>query len=90
MKEVIIFSKSTPCAYCEAAKNILKDHNVPFTEIIADASNENKRKFRSMVPESVKTVPQIFVGSKHIGGYTELRRRIFEVVGDMNIERKIV
>lgn len=89
MKEVIIFSKSR-CSYCEAAKNILNDHNIPFIEIVADASDENKRKFRSMVPESFKTVPQIFVGNKHIGGYTALRQRIFEVVGDMNIERKIV
>ncbi len=90
MKEVIIFSKSTPCAYCEAAKQLLKEHNISFTEIIADQDQTTKQRFRSMVPASVKTVPQIFVNDKHIGGYNDLRQRIFEVVGELNIGRKIV
>lgn len=87
---VVLFSKMAPCAYCEAAKQLLEQHDIEFTEIKADESTSTKQKFRSMVPESIKTVPQIFVNDKHIGGYNELRQRIFEVVGDVNIERKIV
>lgn len=58
------------CPYCTSAKIWLKQHNYLFEEISLD-SPEDQTNFIKANPES-RTVPQIFVGTKHIGGFTEL------------------
>ena len=58
------------CGYCHLAKNLLKEHKIPFVEV----SLEHDDKARIMLKEmKCRTVPQIFNGELHIGGYTELR-----------------
>ena len=58
------------CPYCTSDKIWLKQHNYFFEEISLD-NLEDQTKFIKANPEP-KTVPQIFVGNKHIGGFTEL------------------
>ena len=58
------------CGFCDAAKNLLDEHGIAFKEI----SIEHDQEARIMLKEmKCTTVPQIFDGELHIGGYTELR-----------------
>jgi glutaredoxin 3 len=60
------------CGYCRAAKALLQRKGVPFTEI--DVSGDAEARSRMMERAGGRyTVPQIFVGSTHVGGADELR-----------------
>lgn len=70
MANVEIYS-SPLCGYCHAAKRLLNSKGVSFVEI--DVFSNPKRK-----PEMIqranggRTVPQIFINGKHVGGSDEL------------------
>jgi glutaredoxin 3 len=59
------------CPYCNAAKALLKRKGVNYSEI--DIGRDGKRR-EEMVQRSNgrMTVPQIFIGSVHVGGSDEL------------------
>ena len=70
MKPVDIYT--TPiCGFCHAAKRLLTQKGVSFTEIdvMADPS---KRAEMTQRANGGRTVPQIFVGETHVGGCDEL------------------
>ena len=57
------------CGYCHLAKSLMNDRGVAFIEV----SLEHDQEARIMLKEmKCRTVPQIFDGELHIGGYTEL------------------
>lgn len=58
------------CPYCQRAKGLLTQKNVMFSEI----NVEEDAKFREqMIARSNRrTVPQIFIGDKHVGGCDDL------------------
>lgn len=59
------------CSYCEAAKSLLKARNLSFAE--RDVSEPAVgAEFRERLPRE-KSIPQIFIDGKHIGGYEDLR-----------------
>ena len=61
------------CIWCDRAKSLLESKNLSFTEI--DLSDDSLRsEFYSKLGEGVKTVPQIFMDNKRIGGFQELVR----------------
>lgn len=70
MKTVEIYT-SPLCGFCHAAKRLLSQKGVEYTEI--DVLRNPKRK-----PEMIqraggrRTVPQIFVGETHVGGCDDL------------------
>ncbi|MDR2872618.1 MAG: glutaredoxin 3 [Xanthomonadaceae bacterium] len=67
--EITIYSTAV-CPYCLAAKNFLKSKGRHWTEIRIDQNSAEKEK---MVERSKRTsVPQIFVGDIHIGGYEDM------------------
>jgi glutaredoxin 3 len=59
------------CPYCHTAKTLLRRKGVLFTEI--DLSNDWERR-NEMIERAngSVTVPQIFIGSVHVGGSDEL------------------
>jgi glutaredoxin 3 len=59
MPSITVYTKSA-CPYCHAAKDLLKKKGASFDEISVDGDRAGS------------TVPQIFVGDKHIGGCDEL------------------
>ena len=60
------------CSYCDQAKNLLAMKGIQFEEKkIGDGYT--KEDLLEAVP-SARTVPQIFLDGKLIGGYTELRK----------------
>jgi glutaredoxin 3 len=63
---------STPfCGYCSAAKRLLTAKGAEYTEI--DVMMDPERR-QEMLAKSggLRTVPQIFIDGRHIGGFDEL------------------
>lgn len=59
------------CPYCERAKALLKSRGISYAETHVDKSNDTQ--IQDLVARSkMRTFPQIFIGGKIIGGYTEL------------------
>jgi glutaredoxin 3 len=70
MPPVVIYTKST-CGYCDAAKSLLRGKNVAYVEI----SVEGDRAAQAAMAEKAGgrwTVPQIFIGARHVGGCDDL------------------
>ena len=64
-----IYSKSN-CPYCDRAKSVFKKLGVQYEERVV-GSDLTREEFFEKFP-GCKTVPQIIVGDKHIGGYDNL------------------
>jgi glutaredoxin 3 len=57
------------CAFCDAAKRLLKQRNIVFEEIdVSEGSARAELKQRT----GWRTVPQVFLDEELIGGYQEL------------------
>ena len=71
MQKVVIYTGPI-CNYCSAAKHLLSKKKISYEEI--NIGNDDKKR-EEMLKKSngTKTVPQIFIGEKHIGGYVELK-----------------
>ena len=59
------------CPFCVQAKRILKSKGVEHIEEIRIDSNPDQRK-HMMEITGRRTVPQIFIGSTHVGGCDDL------------------
>lgn len=70
MPTVEIYTTQT-CGFCHAAKRLLAQKGVSFTEINLNAQPERRAE---MVQRSNggRTVPQIFIGETHVGGCDDL------------------
>ena len=70
MKPVEIYT-SPLCGYCHAAKRLLTQKGVAFTEY--DVSRDSDLRATMMQRSNGgRTVPQIFVGETHVGGCDDL------------------
>ena len=70
MKKVTIYTKET-CPYCVMAKNLLKQKGVSrFEEIRIDLDPEVRQKMIDLTGRM--TVPQIYIGDTHVGGFDDL------------------
>jgi len=58
------------CPYCVMAKRLLDSKGVAYQEIRVDQDLE--RRTEMMTLSGRRTVPQIFVGSTHVGGFDDL------------------
>ena len=70
MPSVTIFTTMF-CPYCVGAKKLLQEKNIAFEEIPVDGKPEERARMRERAGGS-STVPQIFIGDRHIGGCDEL------------------
>ncbi|NRA45922.1 MAG: glutaredoxin 3 [Oligoflexales bacterium] len=69
-KSVLVYSKST-CPYCVAAKKLLNTKGVSFQEI--DINHYPEKRDEMIAKANGRyTVPQIFIGDHHVGGFTDL------------------
>ena len=58
------------CPYCQRAKSLLQQKQVIFSEINVD--DDEKFRAEMIARSNRRTVPQIFIGDKHVGGCDEL------------------
>lgn len=67
--EILVYS-TLICPYCHAAKQLLKSKQLDYTEIRIDLDRQQRQL---MMDKSGRTsVPQIFIGKHHIGGFDDL------------------
>lgn len=69
--QIIIYS-SILCPYCHAAKALFNKLNLEYKEILIDNDPSIKKQMINL--SNRNTVPQIFFGDKHIGGYDDLQK----------------
>ena len=73
--KAIVWSKYH-CPFCDQAKALLKSKNIEFEERkIGDGFT--KEDLLEAVP-GARTVPQIFLDDKLVGGFTELKQHLTE------------
>jgi glutaredoxin 3 len=58
------------CPYCQRAKSLLMQKNVVFSEI--NVEDDAKSREEMIARSNRSTVPQIFIGDKHVGGCDDL------------------
>ncbi|WP_348240179.1 glutaredoxin 3, partial [Salmonella enterica] len=65
--EIVMYSTAW-CGYCQRARNLLERKGLAVREIKID---EDPQERAAMMQKSGgrRTVPQIFIGERHIGGY---------------------
>ena len=77
--KVTVWSKN-PCPYCDQAKALLKSRGIEFEERNLTTGNWTKEQLLEAVP-TARTVPQIIINDRIVGGFTELRKYIEETAG---------
>lgn len=70
MSKVVIYT-SDFCGYCGAAKRLLQDKGVQFEEINLSQNHEMREEV--MRRSGRRTVPQIFIDDKAVGGFDDIR-----------------
>lgn len=58
------------CPYCHAARDLLRRKGVAFEEIDLTGDPARRTEMESLSGRS--SVPQIFIGERHIGGYDDM------------------
>ncbi len=72
MKPVKIYT-TTYCGYCVRAKDLLTRKGVKYEEVDVTGNDDMRTKLVEM-SGGQRTVPQIFIGDDHVGGYSDLAR----------------
>ena len=70
MKPVEIYT-SPLCGFCHAAKRLLNQKGIEFSEVDVLANPDRKPEMIQRAGGS-RTVPQIFIGDSHVGGCDDL------------------
>jgi glutaredoxin 3 len=71
MKPVRVYS-TLVCPYCINAKQLLESHGVSYEDIRIDKDTQKREEMERLSGQ--RTVPQIFIGDRHVGGYTDLKK----------------
>ncbi len=67
---VITMYSTSYCPYCVAARQLLKSKDVSWTEVSLES--EPDRRAEMIARSGRRTVPQIFIGETHVGGFDDL------------------
>jgi glutaredoxin 3 len=70
MQTVELYTTNT-CGFCHAAKRLLTAKGVSFAEVSLNAQPERRAEMMQRA-NGGRTVPQIFIGTSHVGGYDDL------------------
>ena len=69
MAAIVMYTKSW-CPYCERAKALLREKGQSWTEI--DIEEHDARRVEMIERSGQSTVPQIWIGDRHVGGFEDL------------------
>jgi glutaredoxin 3 len=70
MPDITIYTKGW-CPYCSAAKELLLQKGAAFTEISIEGNPQARQEMLERTGGRT-TVPQIFIGTEHVGGCDDL------------------
>ncbi|MEE9355023.1 MAG: glutaredoxin domain-containing protein [Methylococcaceae bacterium] len=83
MTQIKIVTSPT-CGYCHAAKDLLQQKSIVYQEV--DLIKDSEQAQQLIMKSGQRTVPQIFINEKPIGGFTELSKLIsnkeFDVIAN--------
>ena len=82
MARVEVYSTQM-CPYCVAATRLLKERGIPYAEF--DVAQDDALRADVMQRSGRRTVPQIFIDGRSIGGFEELRE--LDVAGELEALR---
>ena len=60
------------CPFCVAARRLLRTKGITFEDIPLDANPAQRAQVMS--DSGRNTVPQIWIGDRHVGGFTDLQQ----------------
>ena len=80
MPPIVVYTKST-CPYCDAAKALLRKKNAPFEEVRVDGDRVAQAAMAARAGGRW-TVPQIFIGERHVGGCDDIHE--LEAAGQLD------
>ncbi len=69
--KVVLYGTSM-CPYCVAARRLLESLDVDYENISVDGDHALRQHMETI--SGRYTVPQIWIGDTHVGGYTELQQ----------------
>lgn len=69
MTEIVIYGTQT-CPYCARARRLLERKGVKYIEIRVDLDAARRREMETRAGRN--SVPQIFIGDLHVGGFDDL------------------
>lgn len=69
MPDIIIYTAKL-CPYCTMAKRLLQRKGATFREIDVDSQPGLRQEM--MQKTGRRTVPQIYIGERHVGGFDDL------------------
>lgn len=72
MKKITIFGRPG-CGYCSRAKQLCEIKGLDFKYIDIWAEGISQADLQKTIGKPVSTVPQIFHGDEHIGGFSEFK-----------------
>ena len=70
MPKIVIYT-TTVCPYCVNAKQLLSQKGLKYTEIVIDTDAKRDEMIKL---SGRRTVPQIFINDKPIGGFDDLAK----------------
>ena len=70
MASKVVLYTSGLCPYCSRAKRFLDDRNINYEEIRVDKERGMRAEMQQR--SGGDSVPQIFIGDRHVGGYDDL------------------
>ena len=91
MQRLTVFGRQS-CGYCHRAKELLNRKGYDFSWVDIQQEGISKADLEKTVGKPVLTVPQIFHGEAHIGGYTELNvyiKRLAEDYANSNLPEAV-
>lgn len=66
----IVMYATTSCPFCVAARRLLRERDLVWTEVSVDIDPDKRAEM--MARSGRHTVPQIFIGDAHVGGFDDL------------------
>jgi glutaredoxin 3 len=66
----VVVYRTQYCPYCTMAERLLSQKGIPFTEV--DVSSDPERRRWLVKATGQRTVPQVFINGRSIGGFQEL------------------
>lgn len=77
--EIVLYTTGM-CPYCIRARNLLDKKGVTYTEFRIDEQPELRSEMESR--SSRTSVPQIFIGERHVGGFDDMAE--LDVLGELD------
>lgn len=72
MDSGVIMYSTRFCPYCVRARKLLKSKGIAFTDISVDGRGDLRREMTQL--SGRRTVPQVWIGDRHVGGFDDLAR----------------